>query len=218
VVQGTPESQLIEGGVIWKRSERGKMDLKTKQNFVLEFQKGVEGAGYQRLALDQLFHSGDKDSLIMETVNVLVINGELKAKLKRTESTGIFMVYKFGPGGVNDIESEHDLFTDWLELSEKNVIDSVNAHSTYPVDAFMCEDIMWSKHTILNSIKDAELRAQITGKLSLYPEHNQTGPFALFKLLNEIAFCDDRTTDRIAKQLEKLTLRAFPNEDVSGHA
>jgi hypothetical protein len=218
MAQGTPESQLIEGAVTSKRSDRSKMDIKTKQAFVLEFQRGIDGAGYQRLALDQLFFSSsDKDSLILEAVNVLVINGELKEKLKRTESIDIFEVCKFGPGGVTDVKSKHDLFTNWLDLCDKTVIDSVNAHSMYPLDNHTCEDIMWSKHTVLNSIKDADLRAQITNKVSMFPEHNQTGPFTLFKLLNEIAFCDDRTTDRIAKQLEKLSIRTFQNEDIGAH-
>jgi len=105
-----------------------------------------------------------------------------------------------------------------MALTPELILKSCNCFTAYMNDKSWDDDIMWLAYTILGSIEDANFKAKVIAKLSIYNEHQHIGPLALYFMLYKIAYCDTTMLNNLISGLMQLKKSIFSNEDMSQHA
>jgi len=216
---GRTLDERFDGMVRTKREDRKYFDEKQKTIFYEKFLAGLpDGQGYRNVHIEELTKVKENDSSILAAVDILRINERIEEKLMLTQSEDLFKIRIFGPNGApEDIIDAKSLFKDWMHVTAEQVILSCNCFSLYTDDKSWNDDLLWSHHTVMNSIEDKVLKQKVLDRLDRYGKINRTGPLTLFLTLKEVAFCNDKTVERLARSLAALDLGNFQNSSTDDH-
>jgi len=208
------------GSVITSRKDHENHDDKNRRKFYLEFITGLpKDEGFKNIHVEDLLVVKESENAIFAAVDVISINDRLENKFRQTDSEDMFCIRIFGTSGdPRDIVDHRSVFHEWMMLTPEQIIKSCDCFTAYMNDDSWNDDLMWSTHTILNSIEDPNLKVKVVAKLSAYFENQRVGPLALYFTLTEIAYCDTTTLNNLINGLAKIRLDMFPNEDTHKHA
>jgi len=216
---GRTLEERFEGMVRTKRSDRKYFDEKQKTIFYEKFVAGLpEGQGFRNVHIEELTKVKENDGSIRAAVDILRINERIEEKLMLSQSEDIFKIRIFGSKGAPlDIIDVKSLFKDWMHVTAEQVITSCNCFSLNTDDKTWNDDLLWSHHTVLSSIEDKVLKQKVMDRLDRFGKINRTGPLTLYLTLKEVAFCNDKTVEKLSRALISLGLDKFPDESTDDH-
>jgi len=162
--------------MVWTKPEDRKyFDEKQKTIFYEKFIAGLpEGQGFRNVHIEELTKVKENDGSIHAAVDILRINEWIKEKLMLLQSEDIFKIQIFrSKGALHDIIDTKGLFKDWMHVTAEQVITSCNCFSLNTDDKSWNDDLLWSHHTVLSSIKDKVLKQKVMDQLDRFGKINR---------------------------------------------
>ena len=217
-------SRITAGGVDYPRDQRDKLDADALDSYNKKFDQSFPtDKGYTHSSIgDYITADATKGvydpKLALAVVDILNTNHLLKVKLQRLGVCDLFEnIFIFGTD-AQDVKSKHSLFTEWMHLTDVDVIKSGNAQSHFgDHKAWIDKDLIKSLTLVESSIQNPQLEMTVRSRLMQYRESNRTGPLMFWLIMDECASCDETTLDKLSNSLKELRLSSFEGENIVNH-